>query len=121
MVVLLSLGSSLSTAICEEGRTNYWIIIGMDYIILHCLKVPNIVITPNYMHCMTTCKMCIRTCLLPGLGSALGVTSLVAVIMTGVTTVLCCKLKSLPKLVGIRGGFRGGGGGGVLKPPLGCA
>ena len=34
-------------------------------------------------------------CLFTGLGIALGVTSLVAVIMTGVTTVLCCKLRSL--------------------------
>ena len=33
-------------------------------------------------------------CLFSGLGIALGVTSLVAVIMTGVTTVLCCKLRS---------------------------
>ena len=55
-------------------------------------------------------KMCVSwMCLLPGLGTALGVTCLVAVVMTGVTTVLCCKLRSLGstdvhKLVGIFSG-----------------
>ena len=54
----------------------------------------------NNIHTCNVCGSCKQhgyMCLFSGLGIALGVTSLVAVIMTGVTTVLCYKLSSIPK------------------------